>query len=820
MSKISFDAGGCSLSAALCGLALLCCASVCDAQPETSSDSMLARYQRAAEIQAAIAHRWILNENMVPHWIPGRDRFWYKRELTEGHRFTVVDAATGAKADAFDHGQLAKALRERTGKSFDPKTLPLYNVTLDADGVVRFTTLGRAWRFDRAEALSEDAAPRRNYALSPDGNLGVFSKESNLWVEDMKTGARTQLTFDGETYYAYGAPPAARGSPSPAPYVVWSPDSTRIFTAQTDDRKVLDLPLIDFAPQDGVRPTVFHTRAALPGDPNTTTFRLVIIDVSTGHQTPVHHPPVPAVRMNDSPMEGNRVWWGVDSKAAYFVDVERGEKVVHVDAVDAGSGEARELFSEKSDTYVELGSDVYEATSIRPLPKSNELIWYSERSGWAHLYLYSLATGKLIRPLTRGDWLVRNILGFDEHRREVYISIAGRTRRKNPYYREIAKVNLDTGVMKVLSASDEDHEVLEQGGISNEEADLEVIAGADPKSLVGFAPSGNYFVETVTTAGIPAKTVLRDRDGKLIATVEAGDASRVPGFWRWPQPVSLTAADAQTEIDALVFKPSDYDPTRKYPVIDYVYGGPQTAYVPTSFAHGAYLEAASLAELGFVAVVIDGRGTAQRSRAFHTASYGKVETASNLEDHIAGIHQLSAADRAIDGSQVGIIGFSAGGYMAASAMLRYPDFFKVGIAAGGDHDQRLFWNTWGERYEGYPVGDNYEQQANLTHAANLKGKLLLVHGLLDIGVHPAALFQLEQALIDHNKDFDLLLFPRSHHDIPGYGTRRTWDYFVTHLAGETPPHQFPLKSNLDYELEHIAAMGVDLNVEKKEGAEK
>ncbi len=257
-------------------------------------------------------------------------------------------------------------------------------------------------------------------------------------------------------------------------------------------------------------------------------------------------------------------------------------------------------------------------------------------------------------------------------------------------------------------------------------------------------------------------------------------------------------------------RPSDYDPAKKYPVVDYIYGGPQIAYVPNGFAEGAYLDAASLAELGFVTVMIDGRGTAQRSRAFHTASYGKIETASDLDDHIAAIQQLAATDTAIDGARVGIIGFSAGGYMTARAMLRYPDFFKVGVAASGNHDQRLFWGTWGERYEGYPVGDDYKSQANLTYAEDLKGKLLLVHGLLDSGVHPAAVFQLEQALIDHNKDFDLLLFPRSHHDIPGYGTRRTWDYFVTYLAGETPPHEFSLKSRLDYELEHIEAMGVNL----------
>ena len=820
MSKPPFEVMARCLAAVTCGLAVACFARICEAQTAAPSNSMDTRYQRAANIQAANADRWILNENLVPHWIPGRDRFWYRRELAAGHRFTVVDATTGAMADAFDHAHLAKALGDKTGKIIEPGALPLYNLTIDADGVLRFTAVGRPWRFDRTGVLVQDKAPRGNYALSPDGKCGVLSKDSNLWVEDMKTGVQTQLTFDGAPYYAYGASPAARGASSPTPYLVWSPDSTRILTAQTDDRQVLDLPLMDFAPENGVRPTVFHTRAALPGDPNVTTFRLVIIEVGTGRQTAVRHSPVPAVRMNDSPMEGNRVWWGADSKVAYVVDVERGEKVVHLVAIDASSGEVRELFSETSDTYVELGSDVYEAASIRPLPKSNELIWYSERSGWAHLYLYSLATGKLIRPITFGNWLVRNILGVDETRREVYISVAGRTPGKNLYYREIARVNLDTGVMKVLSASDEDHEVLEQGGISNEEADLEVLAGADPKSLVGFAPSGNYFVETVTTAGMPAKTVLRNRDGKFIAAVATGDASRVPRFWRWPQSVSLIAADGKTEINALVFKPSDFDAAKKYPVIDYIYGGPQVAYVPTAFAHGAYLDAASLAELGFVTVIIDGRGSAERSRAFHTASYGKMETASDLADHMTGIRQLAAAESAIDGSRVGIIGFSAGGYMAASAMLRYPDFFKVGIAAGGNHDQRLFWSTWGERYEGYPIGDNYEQQANATYAGNLKGKLLLVHGLLDIGVHPAAVFQLEQALIDHNKDFDLLLFPRSHHDIPGYGTRRTWDYFVTHLAGESPPHEFPLKSNLDYELEHIEAIGVDLHVERKEEDKK
>jgi dipeptidyl aminopeptidase/acylaminoacyl peptidase len=770
-----------------------------------SPDSMLSRYQRAAEIQAADAHHWILNENVLPHWISGRDAFWYKRETPAGHRFTLVDAATGAKSDAFDHARLGQALGKKVGKILDPDNLPLNAVRISLDeGTVRFSAFGKFWRFDRTNTLSEEAAPRGNYAISPDGKLGVFSKGNNLWVEDLKTGAQTQLTFDGEQYYAYGAAPAANPAGPPAPKVVWSPDSKRMFTAQTDDRKVLDLPVIDFAPKDGVRPKLVPYRAALPGDQNVPTFRLTIIDVSDGRQTPVRYQPIPAVRMNDTPMDGNRVWWRADSKTAYFVDIERGEKAVHVEAVSADTGAARELFTETSDTYVELGSDVYGPAAIRALPKSNQLIWYSERSGWAHLYLYDLATGKLIRPLTSGDWLVRNILGVDEDRRQVFVSLAGRTKGKNPYYQEIARVDLDTGALKILSASDDDHEVLVAGGISNLAAVLEISAGGERAGLQGLAPSGDYFVETITRADGPSRTLLRDRDGKLIATVESADASRIPSFWRWPKPVQLTAADGVREISGLVFHPSDYDPHKRYPVIDYVYGGPQVAYVPKGFGGIPYLEAASLAELGFVVVMIDGRGTAERSREFHVQSYGKVETASNLEDHIAGIRELAAKDPSIDLSRVGVTGFSAGGYMTAIAMLRFPEFYKVGVAGDGNYDQRLFWATWGERYEGYPVGDYYKQQAALTYAKNLKGKLLLIHGLLDYGVNPGNVFQLEQALIDANKDFDILTFPHSHHDMPGYGTRRLWDYFVENLGGETPPHEFLLKSSTDYFIEKIA----------------
>ena len=706
-----------------CALAMGSSTAVAAADAKAPADEMLARYQRAAEIQTAHAHHWILNETVTPHWIPGRDQFWYERETPEGHRFVLVDAATGVKSDAFDQARVAQELGKKTDRTVDANDLPIRAVTLDpAAGTLRFQAFAKSWLFDRTNGLSEEHTARSQFNVSPDGRLGVFTKDHDLWVKDFKTGSEKRLTTDGEKHYEYGVPPEARLHRSRWPEVLWSPDSKRIFTVQTDDRQVLDLPVVDFAPKDGIRPKIVDYRAALPGDVNVPTFRLTIFDVADGRQTPVRYQPIPAVRMNDSPMGERRMWWSGDGRTAYFVDVERGEKAVHVEAVNADAGAARELFSETSDTYVELGVDVYAPSSSRPLPKSNQLIWYSERSGWAHLYLYDLNTGKLIRPLTSGDWLVRDVLGVDEAHRQAFISIAGRTKDRNPYYQEVAQVDLDTGAMKVLSASNDDHEVLDPGGLTDMNALLYLGSGGDPNGLQGVAPSGGYVVETLTTANKPSRTLLRDRDGRLVATVEEADASRIPSFWRWPTPVRMVAADGKTEIDGVVFRPSDYDPQKKYPVIDYVYGGPQAAYVPKGFGQSAYHDAASLAELGFVVTMIDGRGTIQRSRAFHMESYRKAETASNLEDHIAGIRQLAAADPGIDLARVGITGFSGGGYMTAIGMFRFPDFYKVGVAGSGNYDQRLFWATWGERHEGYPAGDYYKQQAALTYAKGLKGK--------------------------------------------------------------------------------------------------
>jgi dipeptidyl aminopeptidase/acylaminoacyl peptidase len=333
--------------------------------------------------------------------------------------------------------------------------------------------------------------------------------------------------------------------------------------------------------------------------------------------------------------------------------------------------------------------------------------------------------------------------------------------------------------------------------------------GTDPRLISGVSPSGRFFVETIGAVDRLPETVLRARDGREIAVVERAEARALPQSWQWPEAVTLKAADGRTPTYGLLFKPAAYDPSKSYPLIDFIYGGPQISLVPKiAFADmvsaGTLLEAAAYAALGAFALVLDGRGTAYRERSFREASYGAIQTASNLEDHMAAIRQL-AEQHPIDLQRVGITGFSGGGYMTALAALRFGDFFKVAVAGGGNYDQALFWHSWGERYHGAFEPEHYAAQAAKTYASGLKGKLLLIHGLMDSGCHPAALFQLVQALIENNKDFDLVVLPKARHELTGYGMRRKLDYFVTHLFGATPPQDVKIVLPFDGLMQRFAA---------------
>ena len=792
--------------APLLGALLLSSAGVFAAEEE-SAHPLWPAYERAAAAQAHLQDRWMLNQAVHPRWIDG-STFWYERETPEGKEYTLVDAGRGEKRPAFDHGALAAALAEETGQEMDASALPIVGVEIEPPAVT-FTSAGRFFRFEDGELTELDANPKDpSWLVSPDGSRAVYSKGHNLWLKHIASGEEKQLTSDGEPFHAYGATPNATGRPAVRPEAVWSPDSRHVFTAQTDDRQVKSLPVIDFAPADGsIRPRVIDYRQALPGDEHVTRFRMTIIDTDTGKQTPIHYASLAAARMNDTPFGGNRAWWSTDSAAVYFVDILRGEREARVVTAARDSGLTRVVFRETTDTYLELGSNVYMPTFIVPLPESGEFAWYSEKSGWGHLYLHDAATGEEKRALTAGDWLVRDVLGVDREGRKLFLTIGGRRPDANPYFREVACVNLDTSELTVLSSGDDDRVVLSQGDFS---LLILTVFGQDPGAVSGLAPGAAFYVETRQRPDRPNVTALMSADGEERMIVEEATPHTLPEDQPWPEPFSVAAADGETEIRGVMVKPSDFDEGRSYPVIDYIYGGPQVTNVPKS-GHGSTASlsldsAASLAELGFVVVILDGRGTTERSRAFHETSYGRLQTASNLEDHVAGIRQLAERFPYLDAERVGITGVSGGGYMAARGMLKFPEFFKVGVSIAGNHDQRLFWHSWGERYQGLLAGDNYLEQANLTHAANLEGKLLFIHGMLDFGVHPGGLFQLTQALMDANKVFDLVLMPQAGHALPGYAMVRMWDYFVRHLGGQEPPTGFSAKSSSDYMMEKVTTI--------------
>ncbi|MBZ6379585.1 hypothetical protein B5C34_15725 [Pacificimonas flava] len=754
-------------------------------------------YDRAAFIANDGGNGYYLNRLIIPTWIGQENSFWYRRETGDGQRFTRFDADTGTKGDLFDHERLATLLSEQGGFEIAAGELPIRALTAYPEGSVEFLAFSSMWRFS-AEGALHRSGPGAEYSSavrSPDGRKLAFVRDGDLWVQQVDSGAEVRLAGSDDSDLTYAAKAQTQRWAEAQGEILWSPDSRRLLTIRTDEREVRKRAAIDFAPDDSPYPTLVERAQALPGDPHIPTFQLLIFNVESGEEVSVDWPPLAAVRMLDTPIGGNRSWWSADGETVYFVDIERGEKTVRLLAADAETGTAHELFSEsRSEGIVELAHNVYLPVTLAMLPKRNQLIWYSERSGWPHLYLYDLSSGELVRQLTSGDWSVRDILYVDENSGEVFVSVAGREEGKNPYYQEVARIDLENGAIDILSAGDEDRQVV--GPSVNELFIGEFEYGVGQDRARGFAPTGDYWVESLMRIDRPTTTVLRRRDGTRAGIVEDAEVSGLPEGFQWPEPVTLLAADGKTQIYGIVARPSDFDPAKRYPIIDHIYGGPQTVNVPTSFT-GAAVDAQAMAELGFVTVVIDGRGTPGRSRAFHDFSSGAVQKASNLEDHIAGIRQLSAARTYIDGEKVGIFGFSAGGYMTTRAMFEYGEVFDVGVAGSGNYDQRLFYHSWGERYHGMPEEIDYGVQATSSHAAGLSGDLLLMHGLRDFNVHPAAFFQTVQALIDANKPFDMLVLPQGTHSMSGYALKRQWDYFVEKLAGAVPLEDYVITSAHD-----------------------
>lgn len=772
-----------------------------------TSNAMLVRYRRAEALElATLDESMVLNAQIMPHWIGESDCFWYSRsarrnpDSTENlsTEYRLVNAKTSTNTKAFDHAGLAKALADAADQPVDALSLPISNLEFDVDSQrMTFNAFDQRWQFDGAiKPVDNIVNPPADGLISPDGTQAAFTKDYNLWVRDINSGEERALTHDGERYYAYAVRPESRdllddlvtvARPPRNVEAQWSPDSSKLFTMQTDERQVRSLPSMLYAPQDGtVAPRVMERKYALPGDKHIAQFRLLVIEVATATETAVNYQPLIDSFVWHCPFNGSPAWWSGDGRYTYFVDMTRGQKIARLVSFDTQTEISTVLFEESSPTYVELGLD-FEAPAMQMhLPETNELIWSSERSGWWHLYRYDLNTGELKNAITSGDWLVRSLLHFDKDNREVWIQLAERVAGRNPYYRELARVNIDTGEMTVLASSDHDYSLASQPN-------------------TGISCTGNFLVVIRSRVDEAPLTELRNRQGDIVFTVETADIAGLPKGWQWPEPVTMKAEDGITDIYGVLFRPSDFDADKQYPVLDIGMIHPFYSSLPTGAFLGSgedqgntfYMALSALAELGFIVTMIGGRGTCYRSKAFHNFGHGSFMDAGGMIDHVAGIKQLAERYPSMDLDNVGCITTDCAGNGGVFGVLNYPDFYKVGVAFSL-WDPRLV--RQGEVYCGI-LDEAAQQQPVWNDAAqNLQGKLLLIAGMLDRFFHSSMTFQLVDALVKANKDIDLLIQPNGGHGWMVKNVhRRMWDYVVRHLQGAEPPEDFKLITGFEKE---------------------
>lgn len=701
------------------------------AQQDAKKVLTAADYEQAVKFLSFNTTKLVFNSGVNPTWLDD-GRFWYSVNTEAGKQFVLINPADGSRKTAAELNALVP------GAETPPANTGRRN--------------------------------SRNEVISPDGKKAAFIKDWNLWVRDVATKQETQLTTDGIKDFGY-ATDNAGWRHSDRPVLLWSPDSKKIATFQQDQRHVSDMYLVS---TNVGAPKLEAWKYPLPTDAEIIKIQRVIIEVD---QPKVIRLQIPAdarrgTLCDDISCSGtfDDNEWNADGSKLAFVSSSRDHKSAKLRIADAATGSVKEVFEEKVATQYESGQGMI---NWHYLAASNEILWYSERDDWGHLYLYDANTGALKTQITKGNFVVTRLLTMDEKNRVLYFEANGREPGRDPYFSHFYRVDFSGKNLQLLTPEDGNHNI-------------------------SLSPDNKYFVDNYSKPDVPSIAVLRDRKGKLITTLEKADISKLTATgWKAPEPITVKSRDGQWDLYGLMFTPTTLDKTKKYPVVNYIYPGPQGGGVGGRSFSSARGDHQALAELGFVVVVIDGTCNPDRSKSFHDVCYGNMAD-NTLEDQIAGLKQLAAKHAFLDLERVGVWGHSGGGYATAAAMFQYPDFYKVGISESGNHDNRNYEDDWGERYIGLLVKDaagksNYEDQATQNFAANLKGKLMLAHGAMDDNVPPYNTYLVVDALIKANKDFDLVIFPNARH---GYGrdglymTRRRWDYFVEHLLGAEAPREF------------------------------
>ena len=633
--------------------------------------------------------------------------------------------------------------------------------------------------------LQSTNSPRRNYLdfTSPNGKKSIYIKDYNLWVRNLTNNKTKQLTFDGYEDYGYGINNAG-WIKNDRPVLKWSPDSKTITTFRQDARGVGEMYL---ATTNVGHPKLEKWKYTLPGDEKIFEIERIFIEINSGRiikfkmgrdyqrSTTTDH----IADWDGTLLDAN---FSDDGKKLAFISSTRDHKEAHLQIADVKTGNIKSVYTEVTKTYYESGVS---GENWRVFFDSNEFLWYSEKDNWGHLYLHDLKTGKLKNRITKGDWLVRDVLHVDESSREIFFTGGGKE-EGNPYHIYLYKVNFDGSGLTCLTPEKGTHSI-------------------NPSD------DWNYFTTTYSSTENPPITLLKNRNGETLKEINRVDISQlINNNWQKPIEFSVKARDNETDLYGILHLPSFYNEKEKYPVLNYIYPGPQAGSVRNYSFSSTRRDFQSLAELGFVVVAVDAMGTPGRSKSFHDAYYGNMGD-NGLPDNIKAIKDLSKKYKGMDIERVGIWGHSGGGFASTRAILEYPDFYDVAVSSAGNHDNRNYEADWGEKWQGLleniEIEDNerandydftktnYDNQANQLLAKNLKGKLLLAHGNLDNNVPPYNTLLVVDELIKANKDFDLIIFPNKKHgfgDQSNYFMRRKWDYFVKNLKGIEPPKNFSL----------------------------
>lgn len=748
---------------ALYSLLLICSFGFTGAQAQTLTKE---DYQRAVSfLWSNIENKTAFNLAIQPRWFPDSTGFWWLHHSANAKRYQQLFFANNLPQPLFDHNKLALALQRKLGKDFDANQLSLSQLSVQKNQKIKFHVEQQMFELDLnsyelKEILEEKASIDRHESTSPDGKWIAYTEDFNLFIRSVETGATHQLSEDGHQGYEYGSyygwfdKMEGENGKRPRRFNVnWSPDSKYLQTYICDLRSANKMYMLDWSVDTLYRPKLLSYYRGSPGDTNMVHMLPVFYNVSQKKQIQIELPRL--THINSMSFR-----WSKSPSLIYGYYQERGFQKAQILQIHLANRRTLQVVADNSPTNIDnfnywLAED------------QNRLLFTSERSGWRQLYGLDLEAGG-IYPLALGEYYVHQIVDITADG-WVYFLAAGKDPSRNPYHQHLYKVKIDGNQLTLLTPEDAHHNI-------------------------SFAPNGEYFVDNYSTATQPTRTVLRAAgSGKIV--LELGKANikeLATKGWKAPQVFTAIGRDGKTKIYGALWKPTNFDPRKKYPIIDHSYTGPHTQVFPRDFRRVLSTSNQALAELGFIVMMVDGLGSAGRSKSFHNYSYKNM--GYNLADHVLAIRQLGQKYSWIDVDRVGIFGHSAGGYDAGHAMLQFPEFYKVAVASSADHDFRMEKAWWPEMYMGWPVDSSYHYVSNITMADRLQGKLLLVHGALDDNVNASATFKLAEALIKADKEFDLLILPSQRHGYRGthmdYFRKKRWNYFVEHLLGVEPIWDF------------------------------